>query len=113
MKILRHKIATGLVTGIVILGLLNISLCMDKLALCFPDINISSLLAEELKENFDHGEDGFPDNSAKDSITIDWLGCHSLAFKLCQQRSSLFNILTSRNIDNVHLDRFTPPPEPC
>lgn len=97
----------------VITGLMSVNVSVGKLSDLFPDININTLLVEEIKENFkDSSESNATDGETDGLVELDWHLTHLFYLKhsllMCSKGLSVITLL---DFGNVHLDRFTPPPE--
>lgn len=113
MKCFRQKLIQQMTIALVVCGLLAVNFSVGKLSELFPNINVNSLLVEEIKENFkDSSESGSADGQTECLVELDWHVSHLFHMKHAMIKS--FKALPrtcTLDFANVHLDRFTPPPE--
>jgi len=109
MQVFRKKILTFIVTSVAILALVNVSVQFGRIVDCFPGLNISYLLAEELAETSEGGQE----KSAETVSEIDFLltkECHSFHTLFFTKSIGVF--LHHSNIpQHPHFDKVTPPPK--
>lgn len=114
MKCLRQKLIRQITIIALIAGLVSVNMAVGELSRLFPGVNVNSLLIEEIKENF---KDGSKSNSNADGefdslVELDWHVSNIFhlrnSMRMCSKKLSVIALL---NFGNVHLDRFTPPPE--
>jgi hypothetical protein len=109
MKVLREKLLVKLLTSVTLIALLNISLQFDEIVSCFPGVNISFLLMEELAENVE-GETEKGSQSLSEIELIVTRENHSFHTQFYTR--SIGIVLHSADIPpHPHFDTVTPPPK--
>lgn len=109
MKVFRKKLLIILVTCVAIMSLLNISLQFNRIIDCFPGMNISSLLVEELAETAEGGSEKSSESVSEPELL------------LTKELNTLHNLFFNHSVDvffyavNIppqpHFDKITPPPK--
>lgn len=109
MQLFRKKLLAFIATSVTILALVNVSVQFGRIVDCFPGMNISYLLTEELAETAESGQE----KSAEIVSEIDFLlnrdyhSFHTLFFT-----KSIGVFLHYSNIpQHPHFDKITPPPK--
>lgn len=114
MKFLRHKFISGVSIWLVIIGLMSINASIGKLSQFFPNTNINSLLLEEINKDIEESSESVPfmDGDGEFLNEFDWHVSFLLylgdSIGVSQKR---LHTVVHLNFGNVHLDRFSPPPE--
>lgn len=115
MKFLRKKFVQAICIWFVITGLMCINASIGKLSQYYPNNNISNLLVEETSKDL---EDPTPENGPSadgDGVFLAEFDWHlAQPFSFTDFGGASLKKLATRvllNVDNVHLDRFSPPPE--
>lgn len=113
MKRFRQKLIQITTILTVISGLLAVNASVGKLSELFPNINVNSLLVEEIKENFkDSSESSTTDGEPECMVELDWHVSHIFHMRHAMMKNAkALAVIASLDFGNVHLDRFTPPPE--
>lgn len=109
MQVFRKKILTFIVTSVAILALVNLSVQFGRIVDCFPGMNISYLLAEELAETAEGGQE----KSSEAVSEIDFLltkEYHSFQTQHFTQSIGVF-LHHSGIPPHPHFDKVTPPPK--
>lgn len=109
MQVFRKKFLILMVTGVASLALLNVSMQFGRIIDCFPGMNLSYLLAEELAETAEgESEKGSESISELEFfLTRDNHTQHALS--LSREISVLFH--TTGIPPHPHFEKVTPPPK--
>jgi hypothetical protein len=116
MKILRLKLISGISIWLVITGLMCINASIGKLSQLYPNANVNSFLVEEINKDLEDTSSESGSNMDGDTGFLDEFDWH-LSFllhlnNLTDLSSEKLHQAICLDFGNVHLDRFSPPPEP-
>jgi hypothetical protein len=115
MKLLRHTFVRGFSIWLVITGLMCLNASIGKLSQYYPNSNISSLLVEEVNKDLEDSSPETGSSADADGDFLDTFDIHaSLLFQFCDFAGiygATLSPIVLLSFGNVHLDRFSPPPE--